>query len=384
MIIGEFCDVFPPELDGVGTVVRNYVEQFNKKGNDCYYIAPKADKLSNDEIVSSTLNVINHLSIPLPHEAYRLGLPLLDTGYLRDVNKIKFDIVHAHSPFASGLEALRVSKSKGLPLVGTFHSKYYDDFYSKTHNKLLAALGTDYVVSFFNRCDEVWTVSDSTVETLRSYGYQGEIFVVPNGTNLWYPTEADRKTAELKYSLGEENVFLFVGQHNFKKNTKHIIEAIAVYAKTHSDFKMVFVGQGPDAEKMKEMTVDLGIADRTVFVGQLMDRTELMRIYARADLFIFPSLYDNASLVIREAAAAGTPSIVIKGSCIASNITDNENGFLCEDSPESIAACMERALPELKRVGENARNTLPVPWSDITDMAMARYIELIEKSKRRK
>ena len=41
MIIGEFADVFPPELDGVGMVVNAYCDTFTKQGKDTiYYIAP--------------------------------------------------------------------------------------------------------------------------------------------------------------------------------------------------------------------------------------------------------------------------------------------------------------------------------------------------------
>ncbi len=381
MIIGEFCDVFPPQLDGVGMVAKSYVEQLNKKGNECYYIAPATKKGEEDEILEDTLNVINHMSLPMPHEAYRFGLPGLDLNYLREVKAIDFDIVHAHSPFSSGLEAARIARQRNIPLVATFHSKYYDDFYSKTHSKFWSELGTKYVVTFFEHCDEVWTLSESVAEVLRGYGYKGEIVLMPNGTDLWYPTKEDSLKAQNDFDLGDGNVLLFVGQHNFKKNIKHIIEAVAIYAKTHNDFKMVFVGQGPDEKEMHDMIQELGIADKTVFVGHVSDRNTIMGLYARTDLFVFPSLYDTGGLVIKEAAAAGTPSLVIKDSCAAQSIIDMENGFLCEDTPESIAATIERALPEAKRVGINARNTIPTPWSNILDMALDRYKMLIEKKK---
>ena len=144
---------------------------------------------------------------------------------------------------------------------------------------------------------------------------------------------------------------------------------------------MVFVGQGPDAEKMHEMIHEKGLDERTVFTGHISDRNELMKLYARADLFIFPSIYDNASLAMREAAAAGTPTLMIRNSCIAKNIIDGENGFLCDDTPESIAEGIERALPDAPRVGVNARNTIPTPWSDIVEMALQRYEMLIDKKK---
>ena len=45
MVIGEFCECYPPHIDGVGMVVRSYAEELSKAGQTCYYIAPKnADK----------------------------------------------------------------------------------------------------------------------------------------------------------------------------------------------------------------------------------------------------------------------------------------------------------------------------------------------------
>ena len=54
---------------------------------------------------------------------------------------------------------------------------------------------------------------------------------------------------------------------------------------------------------------------------------------------------------------------------------------MCEDTPESIAQCMEDALPHSERVGANARKTLPVPWERILDMALERYQNLIDRRK---
>ena len=55
MIIGEFCDTFPPELDGVGTVVKSYVEELTKLGDDCYFVAPRDPKYNAAALPFKTL-----------------------------------------------------------------------------------------------------------------------------------------------------------------------------------------------------------------------------------------------------------------------------------------------------------------------------------------
>ena len=384
MIIGEFSESYPPHIDGVGMVVRSYCEELSKAGHTCYYIAPRNSGRQYENAAPETFPVIKYASLPIPNEAYSVGLPAFDLSFQFDLNHIPFDVVHAHTPFVSAIEATRIARERHIPLVATLHSKYYDDIVAKTHSEVIAEAVVQRVVQFFNKCDEVWTVNDATAEVLRGYGYRGEIVVMPNGTNLWYPTHEDAKKAEMRYDLGRGPVFLFVGQQNFKKNTDSILKAAALYRKKNAEFRIVFAGQGPDADRMRQMSEKLGLSDVAVFTGHIADREILTGLYARADLFVFPSLYDNAPMVVREAAAAGTPSILIRGSCAADGVTDGENGFLCENTPEDIAACMERALKTAKEVGARARQTIPIPWSGIAKEVLKRYAVLIERKKAEK
>ncbi len=378
MIIGEFCESYPPHIDGVGMVVRSYVQELSKTQEACYFIAPRCAEKYREE-PQEDLPVIQYASVPIPNEAYSVGMPVLDLPFRHDLNQIPFDILHVHTPFVSAIEALKMARERRIPLVATLHSKYYDDVLIKTHSELIASAVVRRIVGFFNKCDEVWTVNDATAEVLREYGYQREIVVMPNGTDLWYPTEQDVKDAEERFHLGSGQVFLFVGQQNFKKNLGTVLEAAAIYRKTHPDFRLVSVGQGPDAEKLRERAEALGLSENVIFTGHIADREKLKGLYARADLFVFPSLYDTAGLVVREAAAAGTPSLLIAGSCAAEGVRDGDNGFLCDNTPASIAACMERAQRNAKSVGARARETIPIPWSRIVEDVAKRYAALIER-----
>jgi glycosyltransferase involved in cell wall biosynthesis len=333
MIIGEFCDVFPPETDGVGMVVKSYAEELTKMKQCCYYVSPRIPHYT----AAQTFPTSQYFSIGLNGATYRAGVPLLDIPYKKQMKNVSFDIIHAHSPFSAGREAMRLAKKKNIPLVGTFHSKYYDDFYKVTHSRLISKTGVKYVLEFYNSCDEVWAVNNATADVLRGYGFKKDIKIMSNGTNLWYPTENDIKLSTEKYGLTEKNILLFVGQQNWKKNIRTILKAIKVYSETSSDFKMVFAGKGPDEDEIKELAEKLGLKDKCLFTGHIMDRNLLMSLYARADLLVFPSPYDNAPMVVREAAAAGTPSVLLKNSCSAEGITNGYNGYLCENTPQSIS-----------------------------------------------
>lgn len=372
MVIGEFCDVFPPELDGVGTVVKNYARCLCEAGDTAYYIAPR----NEDPVGNRPFPLLLFKSIRMPGEPYRVGLPLLDGDFNRTTRELRFDIVHAHSPFGAGRAARRIARRQGIPLVATFHSKYYDDFLAKTHSRTLARLGTKIVVDFYNTCDEVFAVNEATAEVLRSYGYGGRLRVMPNGTDPWEPAgRADKEIRKL-FGKAEGPLFLFVGQHNWKKNIRTVLDAVALFHK-EQPCRMLFVGQGPDADAIKAYTKELGIEDVCRFLGHVADRESLMQIYAEADLFLFPSLYDNAPMVVREAAAAGTPSILVRGSCAAEGTEDGVNAFHCENGAVSLKNVMVAALPRAASVGECARRTIPVLWQTLIADVRTRYLELI-------
>ena len=93
---------------------------------------------------------------------------------------------------------------------------------------------------------------------------------------------------------------------------------------------MFFVGDGYAKEELEAYVKELGLDGTIVFLGKILDRDYLRSLFARADLFLFPSIYDNAPIVIHEAAAVGTPSLVIAGSNASEEIIDNTNGFHSE------------------------------------------------------
>lgn len=376
MVIGLFCDTFPPELDGVGMVVKSYARELHAMGDECYVVSPKAPGYDSIEY---PYHVLQYRGVVVPMAPqYRAGVPAWDLSYLLQSRNVRMDLLHAHSPFGAGIEALRLKRIHDIPLIGTFHSKYYDDFFMATHSETISQAGVKLVVSFYNACDEVWTVNDSTAQVLREYGFLGDISVMPNGTDPWYPTSADRKRVEEQYNLGDGPVLLFVGQQHWKKNIRHIVEALALYRDVQPGFRMVMVGQGPHEEEIKELIKSLNLDKNFVFTGQLMEREKIMGLYARASLFLFPSLYDTAGLVVREAAASGTPSLLVEGSCAAECVREGENGFLCRDDPKSICDTLTRILSDevlLRRVGEVARQTIPIPWKDVMKHVRERYLE---------
>ena len=381
MKIGEFSDSFLPVVDGVGRVAYSYCDHIARKGHECSAIVPLTKMGYRGQY---PFEIIDYYSKSMPGmPQYKFGAPVIDEHYQQLLSMTEFDIVHIHTPFIAGQEGIRYARKHNIPLVGTFHSKYYDDFYQISGSRLLASLSTDVMIAeFFNKCDEVWTLTENSARTLKAYGCTKNIFILPNGMDVHPVSEETKEKAAEKFGIRRDvPVFLYVGQQNWKKGIGQILEACDELKRTGMSFQLVLAGQGPHEAEIREKTRELGLTEDTVFTGHILDTELLDGLYGAAWLFVFPSDYDTYAMVVREAANAGTPSVCLKNSAASEDITDGENGWLCGSDPHDLCEVMKRAAENparLKEVGMNAMHTLPQSWDSIIDRALDRYHILID------
>lgn len=376
--VGLFNDCFPPVMDGVSVCVSNYAYWMQKMVGEVAVITPN---VPGTDYSVHDFDVIDFLSVPVPfRKPYVTGVAEMDPTFLRAISKSRFKIVHAHSPFGTGQAAQRIAKVQNIPCIATFHSKYRDDFSRVIPEKHVVDLIIRRIISFYEKADQVWVPQASVEEVIREYGYKGKVEVVDNGSDLCadYP---EKYFVEARESMGigkDEFVLLFVGQHIWEKNVKFIIEALETIKDQR--FRMFFVGTGYAAEAMKELVAEKGLDRQVTFIGNLTDRERIKKFYAAADLFLFPSLYDNAPLVVREAAALHTPAVMIKGATAATILTDGENGFLIDNDLKSFEAKLRELIADpqrVHRVGVQASRSIVRSWEDVVGEVLDRYNALI-------
>lgn len=378
--VGLFNESFPPVMDGVAVCVQNYAYWLQQKVGGVSVITPNKMGANYGQY---PYEVLDYLSVPVPfRHPYVTGIAQIDPLFRAKLARRKFKIVHAHSPFSSGLMAAQVAKSQNIPLVATFHSKFKDDFKKVVPSDMLVDQAIKIVMEFFDRADEVWVPQASVEEVIREYGYKGHVEVVDNGSDLVadYPESYFEDSRRVLGIAPDEFVFLFVGQHIWQKNTRFIIEGLERIKDL--PFRMFFVGTGYAADEMKQLVHEKGLDSKVTFTGMLTERDQITRYYAAADLFLFPSLYDNAPLVVREAAALHTPAVMIEGSTAATILKDGENGFLVQDSLDDFEARL-RALyadrPQVRRVGAAASRSIVRSWEDVVDEVLDRYNHIIAR-----
>jgi glycosyltransferase involved in cell wall biosynthesis len=379
-MIGLFNDSYPPIMDGVALTVQNYAYWLHRKNQPVCVVTPKTPEYVDE----ATYPVYRYASLPLlGRKPYRLGLPYVDIPFQKTIKRTPFKLIHAHCPFSSARVALGLAKQQHIPLVATFHSKFRDDFKRAVNNKQITQWMLNDVIRFFEAADEVWIPQASVEDTIREYGYKGKLEVVNNGTDFSADENIDGLKQQARTALhipAGMPVFLFVGQHIWEKNTRLIMEALALMSAV--PFKMFFIGTGYAAKELQQLAIQHDLQSKVEFLGLITDRKRLQQYYTAADLLLFPSLYDNAPLVVREASAMHTPAILVKDSTAAEIVTDNYNGFLTENASDSLAQRIQTLLktPEvIKEAGENASKTIARSWNDITEEVLSRYSFLIKK-----
>ena len=315
-----------------------------------------------------------------------MPLPKLDKEFLKEVENAKLDIVHVHSPFMIGKLGVKYAKKHHIPCIGTMHSQILQDFKRAVKINGFAKGLNNMAVNVYNNCTECWAVNEEIASVYHDeYGYKKNPLVIPNATEMVPVNESKAaKIINERHNIKpSDKVFLFVGRINALKNIFFLIDALKVFKDKNPDikFKMLFVGNGQDEEKLREHIVKNSMSKEIVLVGRITDRALLASYYSRADLFLFPSLYDSSSLVQIEAASQSTPTIFLEGAVTAGTVTPEVNGILSINSKEDYAKNIERMMRDkslYKKIAMNAKRDLYKNWDDTVKDMYERYIYLID------
>ncbi len=397
-------DSFPPVIDGVANVVYNYAECLVRQNTETIVGTPF---YPDTDYTSYPYPVIAYPSLDTTAltSGYRAGYPF-PIKEIAKLAEFEPDIIHAHCPINSCFIARSLRDLTDAPVILTYHTKYDIDIRKAMGDNLLADESIKALVHNVSSCDEVWAVSNGAGENLRSLGYEGNWKVVLNGVDFPKGKVIGPEADELlsKYDLPADiPVFLFVGRIMNYKGLPLIAESLRKLSEQGYDYRMMIVGQGADAPALQKQIIESGLAldvydknekvcynsgsslpGKIIMTGPISDRTQLRMVNSRCGLFIFPSTFDTNGLVVREAAACGLASVLIKGSCAAEGITDGRNGFLCEENSASLASVLMRACENpamVKTAGERAMQEIYLSWDDAVHTARGLYQDLLDRRK---
>ena len=369
------CDSFLPTLNGVTRTVDAYARTLQAAGHEVCVVCPRRKQPQE----GLPYRVIEIPSLRLKKHVRSIGLGFAGRELRAYLRERAPDVIHVHSPFLVSRLALRLGRKHRVPTAATFHNKFYDDVYQATHSRLLARLSVNFALDSYARANSVWACSTTAANTLRGYGYNGVIRVMENGVDpgevpaglKLYAVEAAGH-----YNLEEGGrTLLFVGQLAWQKNLRLVLDTLRLLRDQGGDYRLLLVGTGPKVNEIRAYAEALRLEQNVRFLGAVSERDRLYGLYALADLLFFPSVYDNAPLVLREAAMARLPALLVEGSNAAEVVEDGVNGFTAADNAEAMAAKITQIFAEadLAAVGREAERTIPVSWSQILERVVQSY-----------
>ncbi len=378
--VGIGSEAFYPTVDGVCTVTKYYADIINRELGEAVIITPENP---NKRDYLFPYEIYRYQSLFTFGEGYAVGWPF-KRQFAEDVIRMNCDILHSHCPIATSYFFRRINRIKRIPTVLTYHTKYEYDIDARVHSLAVRQKAYTMIGKDIKCADEVWVTSKGTAESLKIMGYEGDYIVMPNGCDLPKYRADEEKKAIIRRKHGIPAgvpLLIFVGRMMWYKNTKLIFDALRQLKGQGRDFRLLMLGIGPEEKAMKKYCQKTGIADKVIFTEMIDNRRELQLYYAASDLLVFPSRFDTNGLVVREAAASATASLLVEGTCAAEGILDGETGFLCDENAESLAVKIDKIIDNrdlLERVGIQAQNDIYISWEESVHNAFERYQIVID------
>lgn len=109
------------------------------------------------------------------------------------------------------------------------------------------------------------------------------------------------------------------------------------------DVRVLLAGGGPDLEKLKSLSTELGVADRVHFLGRVPNYL-MPKVVSISDIVVVPSrrvggVEEGSSLALLEGMASGKPVIASDLGGLSETIVNGETGVLVpENDPDQLAA----------------------------------------------
>jgi glycosyltransferase involved in cell wall biosynthesis len=152
---------------------------------------------------------------------------------------------------------------------------------------------------------------------------------------------ADRET--LRDRLGLTGPTLaFAGRLTVQKSLDTALRAL----REVPEAALVVAGDGPEREPLERLARELGVNERTRFLGP-KPRTEVLELFRAADAAVLPSAWENFPHTVVEALAVGTPVVAAAVGGVGEVVEDGSNGLLVAPGDETaFAAAVARIVAD--------------------------------------
>ena len=332
------CEVLAPAYRGGGARLVGGIRVFRFR----YAWPRRLETLTHDEATPDRLARNPALALLLP--GY-VGAGCVAAARLQRGRH--YDVVHVHWAVPHGLMGLAARAAGARALVTTFYGaelRWAESRFppGRAFLKLYCRRGT------------LVAISSATRGALARYTAR-PVHIVPYAAALEPLPEAAAQAGPPGERAPEQNgapapdTVLFVGRLVARKGLPNLLHAAA---RSRVPYRVAIVGAGPEEARLRDLTSALGLGARVEFTGRV-ERGELARRYARADVFVLPATLDERGdteglgVVLLEALAHGVPVVATRRGGIPDVVKDGETGLLVEDGDlDGLARAIDRLLED--------------------------------------
>jgi len=315
-------DAWEPQVNGVVRTLKTTARELTSMGHEVRFLTP-----------------LEFRTLPCPtYPEIRLSLfPQAQVN--RTIREFDPDVVHIATEGPLGLAARRFALRHDFPFTTAYHTRFPEYLYARL--RLPLSWSYAWLRHFHGKSRAVMAPTQVVVDDLVANGFQNvKLWSRGVDAEIFRPQPSKRLDSE-------PPIFLYVGRVAVEKNVEAFLELELPGSKW-------VVGTGPALERIREKF------PKANYLG-VLEREELARVYAAADVFVFPSRTDTFGLVLLEAMACGLPVAAYPVTGPRDVIGDSKAGVLHEDLR---TACLQ-AL-QLKREDALARARL-FTWRAATE-----------------
>lgn len=227
------------------------------------------------------------------------------------------DVIDSHFALYAALPILLSRRLRALPAVVHFQGPWADENVAHgDRSKLRRLLRRALERSVYRRADRVVVLSSAFRRILveRYAVLPWRVRVEPPGVDLARFTPGDHAAARERLGLSKSDfIAVCVRRLVPRMGLDTLIDAWAeayLGGELPTSARLLVAGEGPLAAELEERAARAGVQDRVRLLGHIDDEA-LVDLYRAADVGIVPTRsFEGYGLVVIEAAACGTPTIV--------------------------------------------------------------------------
>lgn len=264
--------------------------------------------------------------------------------------------------------------TRKTPLIITWHEVWGDYWYEYLGS--FGIIGKFLEKRAIGLADRMIAVSPMTKRALHELGAPGGINCIPNGI--------DTRAIEAIEPSGERSNIIFAGRLIKEKHPDLILRAMSILREERPDLRAVFIGDGPERERLLEERKRLGLEENVSFTGFLPTWEAVIGMMKASSVFVLPSTREGFGIAALEAMACGLPVVTINHPQNAVNdLIKGGCGTSCPLDPGDLAEAIESALMNTDILGQAGRErAIAYDWDLIVDRIEEAYQKTIEEVKR--